>query len=63
MGGDKMEYKKIFSKAIALELINDGFELIDTEKNKYKPWLSVFIFENTTQLLNALTKITKPKNI
>ena len=54
-----MEYKKIFSKAIALELIGQGFELIDIEKNKYKPWLSVFIFENTTYLLNTLPHITK----
>lgn len=53
-----MDYKKIFSKAIALELIAKGYELIGTEPNKYKPWLSVFVFENTTYLLEELTNIT-----
>lgn len=55
-----MKYKKIFSKAIALELISNNFELIDKEKNKYKPWLSVFLFKETKELLDKLTEITQP---
>lgn len=58
-----MNYKKIFSRAIALELIGQDFELVGTEKNKYKPWLSVFVFEKTTNLLDALTNITQKNNI
>lgn len=54
-----MRYKKIFSKAIALELISNDFELIAKEENKYKPWLSVFIFKETNELLNKLTEITQ----
>jgi hypothetical protein len=54
-----MEYKKIFSREIALELISEGYELVDTEKNRFKPWLSVFIFESSTNLLDTLTNITQ----
>lgn len=56
-----MKYKKIFSKAIALELISNNFELIDKEENKYKPWLSVFLFKETKELLDKLTEITQPQ--
>jgi hypothetical protein len=54
-----MKVKKIFSKKIAIQLIVNGNELIYTEPNKYKNWLSVFCFEETPNLLKNLTEITK----
>lgn len=51
--------KKIFSKKVAYQLIGKGFNLIDMEDNlKYKN-LKVFVFEETEELLKALTEITK----
>lgn len=53
-----MTYKKIYSKKVFLELIIRGHELLWTEQNKNKKWLSVFIFKVDDTLLNDLTEIT-----
>jgi len=54
-----VKYKKIFSKAIAVQLIVMGNELLFTEVNRLKPYLSVFVFNETPELLEQLTNITK----
>ena len=51
-------YKKIFSKSIAVQLIVLGNELLYTEPNRLKPNLSVFVFNETEELLEQLTSIT-----
>ena len=48
--------KKIFKKEIALKLICFGHILSYTEPNIKKPWLSVFVFENSGSF-----KLEKPK--
>ena len=53
-----MKYKKIYSKKIFLELIIKGGELLWTEPNKNKTWLSVFVFKCDDNLLKNLTEIT-----
>ena len=57
-----MTTKKIYSKRVALQLIANNNKLLYTEENHQKPWLSVFIFEETSRLLAELTLITKPNN-
>lgn len=54
-----MEIKKIFKREIALELITKGHKLIYTEPNRNKRDFSVFCFEETDELLEDLTKLTK----
>jgi hypothetical protein len=49
--------KKIFKKSIAIELMCNGFEFTHTEPNYKKNWLTVFCFEESTELLNKLTEI------
>jgi len=51
-------YKKIFSKSIAVQLIVLGNELLYTEPNRLKQNLSVFVFNETEELLEQLTNIT-----
>jgi len=51
-------YKKIFSKSIAVQLIVLGNELLYTEPNRLKQNLSVFVFNETEELLEQLTIIT-----
>ena len=51
-------YKKIFSKSIAVKLIVLGNELLYTEPNRLKQNLSVFVFNETEELLEQLTIIT-----
>lgn len=58
-----MKIKKIFSRKIALQLISNGNNLIYTEQNRYKHRLSVFCFEETQNLLNQLTELTKTTSI
>lgn len=54
-----MGYKKIYSKKVSLQLIINGHELLWTEPNRNKKWLSVFVFKTTSSLLNDLTEISK----
>lgn len=54
-----MEYKKIYSKKVFLELIVKGHELLWTEPNKNRPWLSVFVIRIDDTLLKDLTTITQ----
>jgi len=53
-----MKIKKIFKRDIAFQLIAIGHNLIYTEPNHMKKWLSVFCFEETDALLKDLTKLT-----
>lgn len=50
--------KKIFKKQIAVELLVRKHELVYTEPNLKKPWLTVFCFRETVNLLSDLTQIT-----
>jgi len=52
-----MEVKKIFKKTLAVELICTGFDLLYTEPNRLKNWLTVFCFEETNELLKKITEI------
>lgn len=49
--------KKIYSSKVAGKLCRLGFRIIGTEPNPKKPWLDVFIFEDTDQFEEALTEI------
>lgn len=51
--------KKIFSKKVAYELIQKGFNIVDMETNLKHKWLKVFVFEESQELLQELTKISK----
>lgn len=57
IGVVKMKIKKIFSKQIAIQLMVGGFNLVFTEENRLKKWLTVFCFEETPELLEELTNI------
>lgn len=56
-----VQYKKIYSKRVFLELVIKGHSLLWTEPNKKKKWLSVFVFKLDDSLLNDLTNITNNK--
>lgn len=49
--------KKIYSSKIAGILCRQGFKIIGTEPNPRKPWLDVFLFENTEALNQAFNEI------
>lgn len=53
-----MKIKKIFTLWLATELRDRGFYILKVEPNTKKPWLKVYIFEETPQLLAALSEIT-----
>lgn len=48
---------KIFSAKMAHELCVKGFRIVDTEGNTHKPWLNVFLFEDTPEFRTAMTKV------
>ena len=56
-----MKYYRIFSADIAGKLCNDGFKYDGTETNKKFPQFKVFLFEDTAELREALTKIKNQK--
>ena len=55
---DKVEYKKIFSKRVFLQLVIKGHLLLWTEQNRKVKWLSVFVFKIDDTILADLTEIT-----
>lgn len=53
--------KTIYSSEVAGLLCRRGFRIIETGINARKPWLNTFIFEDTTELREALDIIFKNK--
>lgn len=51
--------KKIYSSKIAGVLCRKGFRVIRTEPNPKKPWLDVFVFQETEELNQAFDEILK----
>lgn len=51
---------KVFTLRVARELQNRGFKLLGTEPNINHPDYKVFVFENTLNIIKAVTEI---KNI
>lgn len=49
-----MQHYKIFSKVLANRLCSLGFRMIGTEINNQKPWLYVYLFEDSTALRAAV---------
>lgn len=50
---------KIFTKRIANMLCQQGFQIIGTEINNQKPWLYVYLFEDTENFQAALQDAMK----
>lgn len=53
-----MKIYKIFSATMASKLRKAGFWIIGTEPNMKKPWLDVFLFEDTPEFQQKLTELT-----
>ena len=51
--------KKVFTRKLAVELRERGFDIIGTEPNMYKPQFDVYLFEDTPELQQALGDINK----
>jgi hypothetical protein len=50
--------KVIFSKWVAYELRKQGFQILRVEINPNKPEFDCWVFEETPEMLKALTRIT-----
>lgn len=50
---------RIYSRRIALELRRKGFKIIGTDVNENFPQYDVYLFEDTEQLREELTKLSK----
>ena len=57
-----MKTFKVFSKERALICISNDYRLLYTEPNRKKPWLSVFVFEDTDKLHEILTMLNEKAN-
>ena len=57
-----MKTFKVFSKERALICISNDCRLLYTEPNRKKPWLSVFVFEDTDKLHEILTMLNENAN-
>lgn len=49
-----MPYYKIFTKKLANLLCQQGFQVVGTEINNKKPWLYVYLFEDSDELREAV---------
>lgn len=50
------KYYKVFTKKLANILCKQGFQIIRTELNNSKPWLYVYLFEDSDELRQAIEK-------
>ena len=53
-----MAEKIIYSKWVAYELRKQGYPIVRVEVNPNKPQFDCWVFEETAEMLNALTRIT-----
>lgn len=49
---------KVFTTKIANALCKRGFRVVGTAINNQKPWLNVFLFEDTEELRAAIKELT-----
>jgi hypothetical protein len=54
----KMAEKIIYSKWVACELRKQGFPIVRVEVNPNKPQFDCWVFAETAEMLEALTRIT-----
>ena len=54
---NKTNIKRIYKRMIAVELRKRGFNIIGTEPNPYKPEFDVYLFEDTEEFENELTRV------
>ena len=47
---------KVFTKKLANILCRQGFQIVRTELNNSKPWLYVYLFEDSEELRQAIEK-------
>lgn len=57
-----MKTYKIFSKRKAHMLCNRGFKVVGTVINNLKPWLYVYLFEESEELKQAIKEISEEWN-
>lgn len=50
---------KVFTKKLANALCKKGFKVVGTAINNEKPWLNVFLFDDTEDLRTAIKELTK----
>lgn len=46
----------VFTKRLAGELCDHGFKVIQTRRDDKKPWLYVYLFEDTPELRAAIER-------
>lgn len=51
-----MKGYQIYTKKLANYLCKQGFKVIGTDINNQKPWLNVFIFEDSKELRKEVKK-------
>lgn len=45
---------RIYSKRLAHQLCRQGFQMLRSEINNYKPWLLVYVFQYSPELASAV---------
>lgn len=55
----KHNYYKIYTRWLAYELRKLGFKIVGTDINEYHPEYTVWLFENSYALQQAIPNLTK----
>ena len=56
MNNEKQKCFKVYTKKLANTLCRQGFRVVGTTINNDKPWLNVFLFEDTPELREAVQR-------
>lgn len=54
-----MDTKEIYSKKMAIYLRKLGFQIVSTEVNPYQPQFDMWLFEDTDELRQAMSRYKK----
>lgn len=55
---NKKNTYKVFTTKVANALCKKGYRVVGTAINNQKPWLNVFLFEDTPELRAAIQELT-----
>lgn len=56
-----MKTYRIYTRWLAVALRREGFKMVATDVNEFHPKFDVYIFEDTEEFQQAITRITKSR--
>lgn len=53
----KINTYKVFTLRLAKLLCDEGYKIVGTAPNSQKPWLNIYLFEDSSELRAAISRL------